>query len=156
MRKMQQNPLYQSAVKQRPIHPASIAEGLFSKRPESAGGSFAETRVVRRTGALIQRQCDFSAVPVAERFCQWEASAGSIAAMRVISGIASGGKIMRKEQALLTHEQFERELNYDAALSIARRMLSAGLISRAEFVRIDAILREKFSPVWGGLYHSVA
>lgn len=63
---------------------------------------------------------------------------------------------MRKEQALLTHEQFERELNYDAALSIACRMLAAGLISRAEFVRIDAILREKFSPVWGGLYHSVA
>ena len=62
----------------------------------------------------------------------------------------------RQEQALLTHEQFERELNYDAALSIARRMLAAGLISRAEFVRIDAILREKFSPVWGGLYHSVA
>ena len=63
---------------------------------------------------------------------------------------------MRKEQALLTHEQFERELNYGAALSVARRMLAAGLISRAEFVRIDAILREKFSPVWGGLYHSVA
>ena len=56
---------------------------------------------------------------------------------------------MRKEQALLTRDQFERELNYDAALSIARRMLTAGLISRAEFVRIDAILREKFSPVWG-------
>ena len=76
--------------------------------------------------------------------------------MRVIFSIVSGGKIMRKEQALLTHEQFERELNYDAALSIARRMLAAELISRAEFVRIDAILREKFSPVWGGLYHSVA
>ena len=136
--------------------PANIAEALFSKRPESAGGSFAEARVVPRTGALIQRQCDFSTAQVAERFCQWGASAGSIAAMRVISGIASGWKIMRKEQALLTHEQFERELNYDAALSVARRMLAAGLISRAEFVRIDAILREKFSPVWGGLYHSVA
>ena len=34
---------------------------------------------------------------------------------------------MRKEQALLTHEQFEHELNYDAALSIARRMLAAGV-----------------------------
>ena len=63
---------------------------------------------------------------------------------------------MRKEQALLTHDQFERELNYDAALSIGQRMLAAGLISRAEFVLIDAILREKFSPIWGGLYHSVA
>ena len=136
--------------------PASIAEALFSKRPENVNESFVEARVVQHTCAPIQRCFSFSAVPVAERFCQWEASAGSIAAMPVISSIASGGKIMGKEQALLTHEQFERELNYDAALSIARRMLVAGLISRAEFVRIDAILREKFSPVWGGLYHFVA
>ena len=28
---------------------------------------------------------------------------------------------MRKEQALLTHEQFERELNYDVALSVASK-----------------------------------
>ena len=41
-------------------------------------------------------------------------------------------------------------------LGISVSMLAAGLISRAEFVRIDTILREKFSPVWGGLYHSVA
>ena len=139
-----------------PSHPASIAEALFSKRPESAGGSSAEARVARRTGAPIRKSSSFSAVPVAERFCKWEVSAESIVAMPVISSIASGEKIMRKEQTLLTREQFERELNYDAALSVARRMLAAGLISRAEFVRIDAILREKFSPVWGGLYHSVA
>ena len=63
---------------------------------------------------------------------------------------------MRKEQALLTHEQFERELNYDVALSVARRILAAGLIPRAEFVRTDALRRANFSPVWGGLYHSVA
>ena len=42
------------------------------------------------------------------------------------------------------------------AVSPSIVQVSAGLISRAEFVRIDAILREKFSPVWGGLYHSVA
>lgn len=136
--------------------PASIAEALFSKRPENVNESFVEARVVQRTGAPIRKSFSFSAALVVERFCQWGVSAGSIAAMPAISSIASGGKIMCKEQALLTHEQFERELNYDAALSIARRMLAAGLISRVEFVRIDAILREKFSPVWGGLYHSVA
>ena len=81
---MQQNPLYQSAVKRRPIHPASIAEVLFSKRPESACGSFAEARAARRTGAPIQRCFSFSTVPVAERFCQWGASAGSIAAIQYI------------------------------------------------------------------------
>ena len=53
---------------------------------------------------------------------------------------------------LLTKEQFERELNYRAALSIARQMREGGLVTPGEFVQIDRFLRRKFSPVWGGLY----
>ena len=53
---------------------------------------------------------------------------------------------------ILTKEQFERELNYRAALSIAKQMREDGLVTPKEFVQIDAFLRRKFSPVWGGLY----
>ena len=53
---------------------------------------------------------------------------------------------------MLTHDQFQRELSYRAALSVARRLLENKLVTRKEFVRIDAVLRRKFSPVWGGLY----
>ena len=53
---------------------------------------------------------------------------------------------------LLTKEQFERELNYRAALSIAKQMREDGLVTPGEFVQIDRFLRRKFSPVWGGLY----
>lgn len=53
---------------------------------------------------------------------------------------------------LLTKEQFERELNYRAVLSIARQMREDGLVTPGEFVQIDTFLRRKFSPVWGGLY----
>ena len=53
---------------------------------------------------------------------------------------------------LLTKEQFERELNYRAVLSIARQMREDGLVTPGEFVQIDRFLRRKFSPVWGGLY----
>ena len=56
------------------------------------------------------------------------------------------------DQPMLTHDQFQRELSYRAALSVARRLLENKLITRKEFVRIDAVLRRKFSPVWGGLY----
>ena len=56
------------------------------------------------------------------------------------------------DQPMLTHDQFQRELSYRAALSVARRLLENKLITRKEFVRIDAFLRRKFSPVWGGLY----
>ena len=55
---------------------------------------------------------------------------------------------------LLTKEQFERELNYRAALSIARQMREDGLVTPGEFVQIDRFLRRKFSPVWGGLYQN--
>ena len=56
------------------------------------------------------------------------------------------------DQPMLTHDQFQRELSYRAAISVARRLLENKLITRKEFVRIDAVLRLKFSPVWGGLY----
>ena len=55
---------------------------------------------------------------------------------------------------LLTKEQFERELNYRVALSIARQMREDGLVTPGEFVQIDRFLRLKFSPVWGGLYQN--
>ncbi len=57
---------------------------------------------------------------------------------------------------LLTKEQFERELNYRAVLSIARQMREDGLVTPKEFVQIDRFLRRKFSPVWGGLYQNNA
>ena len=57
---------------------------------------------------------------------------------------------------LLTKEQFERELNYRAVLSIARQMREDGLVTPGEFVQIDRFLRRKFSPVWGGLYQNNA
>lgn len=57
---------------------------------------------------------------------------------------------------LLTKEQFERELNYRAALSIAKQMREDGLVTPKEFVQIDRFLRRKFSPVWGGLYQNNA
>ena len=57
---------------------------------------------------------------------------------------------------LLTKEQFERELNYRVALSIARQMREGGLVTPGEFVQIDRFLRRKFSPVWGSLYQNNA
>ena len=57
---------------------------------------------------------------------------------------------------ILTKEQFERELNYRAAFSIAKQMREDGLVTPKEFVQIDRFLRRKFSPVWGGLYQNNA
>ena len=59
---------------------------------------------------------------------------------------------VQTDQPMLTHNQFQRELSYRTVLSIVRQLLENKLITRKEFVRIDAVLRRKFSPVWGGLY----
>ena len=56
------------------------------------------------------------------------------------------------QKPLLSPDQFQRELSYRAAMAVIRHMLREGLITRGEFVRIQPILAEKFSPVWGGLY----
>ena len=56
------------------------------------------------------------------------------------------------DQPMLTLDQFQRELSYRAAISVARRVQTEEIITRREFVRIDTFLRRKFSPVWGGLY----
>ena len=59
---------------------------------------------------------------------------------------------VQKDQPMLTHDQFQRELSYRTAISAARRLLTEEIITRREFVRIDTFLCRKFSPVWGGLY----
>lgn len=56
------------------------------------------------------------------------------------------------QKPLLSPDQFQRELSYRAAMAVIRHLLREGLITRGEFVRIQPILAEKFSPVWGGLY----
>ena len=56
------------------------------------------------------------------------------------------------DQPMLTLDQFQRELSYRTALSVARRLQTEEIITRREFVRIDTFLRRKFSPVWGGVY----
>ena len=51
----------------------------------------------------------------------------------------------------MTKEQFEREKNYRVALSVAKAMLSRGLINDRDYAKINSKLIAKFRPVFGGL-----
>ncbi|HEX3018026.1 MAG TPA: SHOCT domain-containing protein [Caproicibacter sp.] len=51
----------------------------------------------------------------------------------------------------MTNEQFHREKRYFLALSIAKSMLSQGVIDESDFRAIDTKLMEKFHPVREGL-----
>jgi uncharacterized membrane protein len=51
----------------------------------------------------------------------------------------------------VNNEQFDREKNYGAAISIAKALLSKGLITEKEYAKIDTIFIRKYRPIIGGL-----
>lgn len=53
--------------------------------------------------------------------------------------------------AVLTKEQFDRECGYRVALSIMNSLREKDLITAKEYGHIASILKQKFSPIWGGL-----
>lgn len=55
----------------------------------------------------------------------------------------------------MTDEQFRNEKLYQATMSMARQMLSQGLISREEYRQIDTIFLEKYRPVFGTLFSGI-
>jgi len=51
----------------------------------------------------------------------------------------------------MTAEQFDREKSYGASLSLAKSLLSKGLLTKKEYAKIDTILKGKYHPIIGGL-----
>jgi len=49
----------------------------------------------------------------------------------------------------MTNEQFNREANYQAALSMARAMLRRGIITVDDYDKMEAHFRMKFYPCFG-------
>jgi hypothetical protein len=52
----------------------------------------------------------------------------------------------------MTATQVGQELNYHAALSVARSMLENALITQEEYRQIDTIFRNEYLPLYGSLY----
>ena len=49
----------------------------------------------------------------------------------------------------MTHEQFDREKKYQAALAVARSLLREGIIDDGDFTKVEDVLRRKFCPFIG-------
>lgn len=50
----------------------------------------------------------------------------------------------------LTPEQFDREAGYHFSLAVMGALKEKGLITQEEYRRIEPILAQKFSSLWGG------
>ena len=44
-------------------------------------------------------------------------------------------------------EQFSRQLDYGAAMALARDMLKQGIINRNDYIKIDLTMNDKFKPI---------
>ena len=48
----------------------------------------------------------------------------------------------------MTQQGFEKEIRYQAMISICRAMLGSGVISMDEFHSTEQLLREKYQPIF--------
>ncbi|MCM1222969.1 MAG: hypothetical protein NC124_01555 [Clostridium sp.] len=56
----------------------------------------------------------------------------------------------------MSKSDFRNEKLYQATMSMARRMLSEGLISEEEYRQIDTIFLAKYRPVFGTLLSDIS
>lgn len=59
------------------------------------------------------------------------------------------------EVAAMSKEQMRREKLYQITMSIAKRMLADGLISKKEYTIIDTKMKEKYQPTLGTLFADI-
>ena len=55
----------------------------------------------------------------------------------------------------MTEEEFRNEKLYEATMNLARKMLSGGLISEAQYGIFDTKMRQKYRPVFGSLFSDI-
>jgi len=56
----------------------------------------------------------------------------------------------------MSDKDFKNEKLYQTTMSVARRMLSEGLISEEEYCQIDTIFTEKYKPIFGTLFSEIS
>jgi len=56
----------------------------------------------------------------------------------------------------MSDKEFKNEKLYQTTMSVARNMLTEGLITEEEYREIDTIFTEKYQPVFGGLFSDIS
>ena len=51
----------------------------------------------------------------------------------------------------MTHEQMQAESSYRISMNMAKSMLNQGLLTKAEYAKIDTIMLKKYAPILGTL-----
>lgn len=76
---------------------------------------------------------------------------------RVMNGVESSrSRRYSKEGEALDRKELWKEMLYQTTMHIVRKMLSDGVVSEEEYHRFETIYSEKYKPVLGTLFSSMA
>ena len=56
----------------------------------------------------------------------------------------------------MSEAEFRNEKLYQTTISIAKKLLSEGIISRSDYCQIDTIFLNKYKPVFGTLFSDIS
>ena len=59
------------------------------------------------------------------------------------------------EVLMMNKEQMRREKLYQITMSMVKKMLSDGLISKEEYAKIDIEMKEKYKPIFSTLFSDI-
>ena len=55
----------------------------------------------------------------------------------------------------MSKEEGRNEIVFQVTMTAARKMLEEGLITGEEYVEFDTMMRQKYQPVFGGLFSDI-
>lgn len=56
---------------------------------------------------------------------------------------------------MMNKNEFKNEKLYQTTMSLAKKLLSEGIISKEEYCDIDTIFTEKYEPIFGTLFSDI-
>ena len=56
----------------------------------------------------------------------------------------------------MSEAEFRNEKLYQTTMSIAKKLLTEGIISRSDYCQIDTMFRKKYKPVFGTLFSDIS
>ena len=55
----------------------------------------------------------------------------------------------------MSKDKGRREIVFQLTMTAARKLLERGIVGEKEYRKLDALMREKYAPVFGGLFSSL-
>ena len=137
--------------------PAGTVAGKYRRIPVGSRRYFVQT-AAGMTGGI--RTALWLGTRTADRFLALYVADSSRCTVVTSKNIVHMAVILRPDSEarmskVMTAEDYKRERLYMGTMSIARRMLSEGMIRKSDYRAYDMKMRQKYRPVFGTLFTEI-